>query len=167
MEQAAAVAQTSIMQVWSVAGNFVALIVLTLVLLAFALKAGRASFISLMLSFYVSFGLFMVFPWKAQLIQGEGSTQAAAAILIFFALAIVPFMILRRINTLSLMRIHPVPLTLLCAVSAASLLALSYRFLHIAKILPATPPLETYILPEQFLFYWLIAPLVGFFIFAK
>ncbi len=167
MDQVSAIASTGATGIMPILMNFLALIVLTLVLFAFALKAGRASFISLILSFYVGFGLFMVFPWKEQLMSGDGTTKAVAAVLIFLALSAIPFLVLRRVNTMGLMSIHALPLFLLSALSAGALLAVSYHFLNLAKILPATQSLSTFILPEQFLFYWLFAPLFGFFVFAR
>ena len=147
--------------------NFLALIILTVVLFAFAMKAGRASFISLVLSFYIGFGLFMIFPWKAQIIAGDGMTKAVAALLIFLVLSAIPFLVLRRVNTMGLMSIHALPLFGLSALSAGALLAVSYHYLNFAKILPATASIAEYVLPEQYLFFWLIAPLVGFFAFAR
>lgn len=167
MDQVAALAQTSTAGVLPVVMNFLALIVLTVILFAFAMKAGRAAFISLVLALYVGFGLFMVFPWKEQIISGDGMTKAVAALLIFIALSVVPFLVMRRVNTMGAMHIHPLPLFFLSALSAGALLAISYHFLSLATILPATPPLTTYLLPEQYLFYWLIAPLIGFFALAR
>ena len=167
MNQVAAIAQSSTAGVLPIVMNFLALIVLTAVLFVFAMKAGRAAFISLVLALYVGFGLFMVFPWKAQIIAGDGVTKAVVALLLFVGLSIIPFLILRRVNTMGSMRIHALPLFGLSVLSAGALLALSYHFLNLATILPATPPLTTYVLPEQYLFYWLVAPLVGFFVFAR
>ena len=167
MNQVAAIAQSSTAGFPPIVMNFLALIVLTAVLFVFAMKAGRAAFISLVLALYVGFGLFMVFPWKAQIIAGDGVTKAVVALLLFVGLSIIPFLILRRVNTMGAMRIHALPLFGLSVLSAGALLALSYHFLNLATILPATPPLTTYVLPEQYLFYWLVAPLVGFFVFAR
>ncbi len=167
MDQLTAFAQTGTTGVMPIVMNFLALIVLTAVLFAFALRAGRAAFISLVLSMYVGFGLFMAFPWKAQLITGDGTAKAVASILIFLALSALPYLILRRVNTMGLMRIHPLPLLGLSTLSAGALLTLSYHFLSLAKILPATPPITTFVLPEQYIFYWLVAPLIGFFVFAR
>lgn len=147
--------------------NFLALIVLAGVLFVFALRAGRPAFISLILAFYIGFGLFMIFPWKEQILAGDGMTKAVAALLLYAALSALPFLVLRRVNTMGLMSIHPVPLLILSTLSAGALLAVSYHFLNLAKILPATPPIAAYVVPEQFLFYWLVAPLVAFFVLVR
>ena len=167
MNQVTALAQSGTSGILPIVMNFLALIVLTLVLFAFAMKAGRAAFISLVLSLYVGFGLFMIFPWKAQLMAGDGTTKAVASLLLFMALSAIPFLVLRRVNTMGLMRIHPLPLFGLSILSSGALLAMSYHFFELAKILPATPPIASYVLPEQYLFYWILAPLVGFFLFAR
>ncbi len=167
MDQVTALAQTGTTGILPIVMNFIALIVLTIVLFAFAMRAGRPAFISLVLSFYVGFGLFMVFPWKAQMMTGDGMTKAVAGLLIYLALCALPFLILRRVNTLGLARIHPLPLFLLSALSAGALLAIGYHFLSLATILPATPPIAMYVVPDKYFFYWLVAPLVGFFAFSR
>lgn len=166
MDQVTALAESSASGVLPIIMNFLALIVLTLVLFGFAMKVGRAAFISLLIALYVGFGLFMVFPWKEQMMAGDGMTKAVAGILIFIALSAFPFLILRRVNTLSLMRIHPLPLFFICGLAAGALLALSYQFLGLGTILPATPPITAYVLKPEYLFYWLLAPLVGLFVLA-
>lgn len=167
MNQLASLAESGTSGVLPILMNFLALIVLTVVLFTFALRAGRPAFVSLILSLYVGFGLFMVFPWKAQIISGDGMTKAVASLLIFIGLSILPFLILRRVNTLGMARIHPLPLFGLSVLSSGALLAVSYHFMELSKILPATPPIAAYVVPEQYLFYWLVAPLVAFFIFAR
>lgn len=167
MNQVAAIAQSSTSGILPIVMNFLALIVLTIVLFAFAMRAGRPAFISLVLSFYVGFGLFVVFPWREQLISGDGMTKAVAALLIFLALSAIPFLVLRRVNTMGTMHIHPLPLLLLSVLSAGALLAIAYHFLSLATILPATPSIALYVMPDKFLFYWLVAPLVGFLALAR
>ncbi len=167
MDQVTALAQSGTSGILPIVMNFIALIVLTIVLFAFAMRAGRPAFISLVLSFYVGFGLFMIFPWKSQMMTGEGMTKAIAGLLIYLGLSIIPFLVLRRVNTLGLAHIQPLPLFLLSALSAGALLAIGYHFLSLATILPATPPIAMYVVPDQYLFYWLMAPLVGFFAFAR
>lgn len=166
MDQVTALANSGASGVLPVVMNFIALIVLSIVLFAFAMRAGRPAFISLMLSLYVGLGLFLVFPWKDQLMTGDGMTKAVAALLIYIGLSAVPFLILRKVNTMGLMRIHPVPLFIVSMLAAGSILAIGYHFLSLAVILPATPPIAAYVLPEQFLFYWLAAPLVALLIVA-
>ncbi len=167
MDQVTALANSGASGVVPILMNFLALIVLTIVLFVFALRAGRPAFISLILSFYIGFGLFTVFPWKEQLMVGDGMTKAVAALLLYAILSALPFLVLRRVNTMGLMSIHPLPLFVLSGLSAGALLAVSYHFLNLAKILPATPPIAAYVVPEQFLFYWLIAPLVAFFVLIR
>ncbi len=166
MDQVTALANSGAGGIVPIIMNFIALIVLSVVLFAFAMRAGRPAFISLILSLYVGLALFTVFPWKDALMTGSGTTKAVAGLLIFIALSAVPFFILRKVNTMGLMRIHPVPLFLVCVLAAGGLLALSYHFLALGAILPATSSLSAYILPDQFLFYWLIAPLVALLVVA-
>jgi len=167
MDQITALATSSATSVWALIGNFIALLVLTVVFFVFALRAGRPAFISLVLSFYIGFGLFLVFPWKDQLMTGDGMTKAVAGLIIFAVLSILPYLILRRVNTMGHMHIQNIPLFILSFLAGGALLAISYHFLSLATILPATPPLLTYVVPTQYLFYWLIAPLAGFFFFAR
>lgn len=166
MDQVTALANTSAGGIVPIVMNFIALIVLSLALFTFAMKAGRAAFISLLLSLYVGLALFTIFPWKDALMQGDGTTKAVAGILIFIALSAAPFLILRRVNTMGLMHISPVPLFLVCVLAAGGVLAFAYHFLALSAILPATQAISAYILPDQFLFYWLIAPLIALLVVA-
>lgn len=166
MDQVTALANSGASGILPIIMNFIALIVLSIVLFGFAMRAGRPAFISLILSLYVGLSLFMVFPWKEQMMTGDGMTKAVAGLLIFLALSAVPFFILRKVNTMGLMRIHPVPLFMVCVLAAGAILALAYHFLALGTILPATSSISAYVLPDQFLFYWLIAPLVALLVVA-
>lgn len=167
MDQVTALANSGASGVVPIIMNFIALIVLTVVLFVFALRAGRPAFTSLILSFYIGFSLYVVFPWKAQFMIGDGMTKAVVAILLYVILSAIPFFVLRRVNTTGLKSIKPFPLLVLSGLSAGALLSVSYHFLNLAKILPATPPVAAYVVPEQYLFYWLMAPLIAFFVLIR
>jgi|TARA_R110000824_G_scaffold401771_1_gene615439 hypothetical protein len=167
MDQLTLLATSGATSVWALLGNFVAFLVIAVVFFVFALRAGRPAFISLVLSLYVGFGLFMVFPWKAQLMAGEAMTTTVAGLIIFGILTALPYFIMRKVNTMGHLSIGTIPLFILSLLASGALLAIGYHFLSLATILPATPPLMTYVVPTQYLFYWLIAPLVGFVVVSR
>ncbi len=167
MDQFTLLATSSATSVWALIGNFVAFLVVAAVFFVFALRAGRPAFISLVMSLYVGFGLFMVFPWKEQLMGGEAMTVTIAGLIIFGILTAIPYFILRKVNTMGHLSIGTLPLLILCLLASGALLAIGYHFLSLATLLPATPPLVTYVVPAQYLFFWLIAPLVGFIVVSR
>lgn len=167
MDQLTLLATSSATNVWALVGNFIAFLVLGVIFFIFALRAGRPAFISLVLSFYIGFGLFMVFPWKDQLMSGEAMSKTIAGLIIFVLLSALPYFIMRKVNTMGHLSIGTVPLFILCLLASGALLAIGYHFLGLATILPATPPLMTYVVPTQYLFYWLLAPLAGFLVLTR
>ncbi len=169
MDSITQVATHSAITAWAFVGNFLALLVLTIVLFLFALKSGRAAFIALVVSLYAGFALYSVFPYTEALTKGAGSPAAHSviSILIFGACSVVVYIVVRRIATSGFMHIHPIMLVILSFITAGFLLALGYHFFAIGKVLPLSATLDTYFAPSKYFFYWFIAPLVALFLFAR
>ncbi len=162
-------ATSSALSVWAIVGNFLALIVLAVALFFFGLKVGRAAFVALVMSLYAGFALYSLFPYKDELMKSAGTplVKAVMALIIFGVLTFVPYLIIRRIATSGAMHIPPFMLAILATLSAGCILALGYHFFSLASIIPATPPLSALFSPEKYLFWWFVAPIVGFFFLAK
>lgn len=148
-------------------GNFLALLIVAGVLFLFALKAGRAAFITLVMALYAGFALFTVFPYK-DMLAGDSATAAFVAnTLIFGALTFFPYVLLRRISTTGSMHINPVLLFGLALLSGGFILALGYHILGLSAAIPLTPTLNALFAPDKYFFWWFIAPLVGIFLTAR
>jgi hypothetical protein len=146
-------------------GNFLVLIVLAVVLFFFAVRAGRALLISLILALYVGFALFTVFPYKETLLVGDSAlARAVAGIVLFAAFTVFPYILLRRVSTTGALSINPISLALLALATGGFVLALGYHVLDIASVIPLTPSLDALFAPDRYFFWWFLAPLAGIFI---
>ena len=148
----------------SFVGSFLVLLVLAGALFLFALRAGRATFASLVLSLYAGFGLYTIFPYKGMLgADGTSLGATAAGLLLFAVLTFVPYMLLRRVATGGHTRIAPVTLAVLSLVTAGFILALGYHVLNLEAVLPLSASLKAIVAPDSYLFWWFAAPLAGIF----
>lgn len=149
-------------------GNFLVLLVLAVLLFFFALRAGRAMLISLILALYVGFALFSVFPFKEMFLVGDTPlVRAVAGIALFAVFTFFPYVLLRRVSTSGTIHINPLVLALLTLVTGGFVLALGYHVLNIAAVIPLTPSLDALFAPDKYFFWWVLAPLVGIYATAR
>ena len=153
---------------WVLAGNFIVLVVLTVIMIGFSYKSGRGGIISLLLSFYAGYAIYMVFPYTKDIL-GAGSTPLMKAIIsvILYAIAtFIPFHFIQRLTSTGFGVLSFVPRFVLSFLSAAFLLALAYHVFHVSNIYTFPEPLNTLFAPDGYFFYWFIAPLVGLIFFV-
>lgn len=154
---------------WLWGGNFLALIILTAILLVFAMRGGRSGLISLMISFYVGYAIYILFPF-AELVVGVGGSGFIKAILSIgmFAIAtFVPFVVIRRITGGGFGSLSFLQNLLLSLLTSAFLIALGYHVFDIHQIYTFPAPMDQLFAPEGLFFYWFVAPLIGLFLFAR
>jgi hypothetical protein len=157
------------MNAWVWAGNFLALIVLTLALFVFAMKKGGAGLISVNLALYGGYGLYTVFPYRDAII-GIGATplvQAVLSIGLFLVMAVLPFIITVRLTSQSFGALSIIQNLLLALLAAGFLLAVAYHVFDISNVYAFSEPLNSLFEPEGYFFYWFIAPLVGLYFIAR
>ena len=148
--------------------NFLVLIIVAALLFFFALRAGRALLISLILALYIGFALFSVFPYKELVIIGDTPlVRAVCSIALFAVFTFFPYMLLRRVSSTGMMRINPFMLALLALVTGGFVLALGYHVLNIASVIPLTPALDALFAPDKYFFWWFVAPLIGTYITSR
>lgn len=149
-------------------GNFLVLLILAALLFFFALRAGRAMLISLILALYVGFALFSVFPYKELFLIGDTPlVRAVAGIALFAVFTFFPYVLLRRVSTSGSIHINPLVLALLTLVTGGFVLALGYHVLNIAAVIPLTPSLDALFAPDKYFFWWFLAPLIGVYATAR
>ena len=145
--------------------NFLLLIALAAALFFFAMRAGRAILVSLILSLYVGFALYASFPFKEELTFGESPfMRALSGLALFGILSFGPYLILRRVSSAGGMKMNPFALALLALATGGFVLALGYQVLDIASLVPLTPALDALFSPDPYFFWWCAAPLVGIFL---
>ncbi len=154
---------------WLWAGNFLVLIILTLGLLFFAMHQGAAGLISLNLSLYAGYALYMVFPYREGIV-GIGSTpiiQAVISIALFIGLTVIPFMVSMRLTAPSFGQLSIIQNLLLSLAASFFLMALGYHVFDVSNIYSFSDPLNYLFAPEGYFFYWFIAPLIGLWFLAR
>ncbi len=150
-------------QLWG--ANFLVLIVLTALVTAFTARGGKNGLISLVVSLYLAYALYIVFPYADTLIAlGTGTTAKALLSLgLFVGLGIIPFLFLQRATRASYGSLHIIPNILLSFLVAGFIVALLYHVFDISHIYSFPKPIDQLFAPKGYFFYWFIAPLVGLF----
>ncbi len=150
-------------------GNFLALIVLTVILFFFAMRSGRSGLITLNLALYGGYALYSVFPYRDAFISFGGTPfiQAILSIVLFVAASMGPFIIILRLTAPSFGSLSIIQNFLLSLLAAGFLMALGYHVFDISNIYTFSDPLNQLFAPEGYFFYWFIAPLVGLYFLAR
>ena len=150
---------------WALVGNFLSLLVLTGVMIGFSYYGGRGGIISLIMSFYVGYAIYLVFPYTNAIINA-GSAPLLKAILsvILFVLSILlPYLFINRLIKGGYGVLSFVPRFVLSFLAACFLLALAYHVFNVTHIYTFPEPMNTLFAPDQYFFWWFIAPLLGSF----
>jgi len=148
-------------QVW--AGNFLALLILFGIMIGFSYKAGRGGIISLLVAFYAGYAIYSLFPFTSAIVNAGGTPimKAIISIVIYSICTYIPFHFIQRLTTGGFGVLSFVPRFVLSFLGAAFLLALGYHVFHVSNIYSFPEPLNTVFGPDQYFFWWFIAPLIG------
>jgi len=152
---------------WLLAGNFLILLVITLVMIGFSYRAGRGGIISLLVAFYAGYAIYTVFPYTDDII-GAGGTSLAKAIIsiVIYAIAtFLPFHFIQRLVGTGFGVLSFVPRFALSFLASAFLMALAYHVFHVSNIYAFPEQINHLFAPNEYFFWWFIAPLVGLIIF--
>lgn len=153
---------------WLLAGNFLALVILALVMIGFSYRSGRGGIISLLLAFYAGYAIYLVFPYTKSILDA-GSTplmKAVVSVILYSIATFIPFHFIQRLTSTGFGVLSFVPRFVLSFLAAAFLLALAYHVFHVQNIYSFPEPLNTLFAPNGYFFWWFIAPLVGLVIFV-
>jgi hypothetical protein len=145
-----------------VLSNFLVLVVLTIVFVLISYRS-RAGIVSLVVSFYVGYAIFSVFPYSKDIIASGGSplVKAGISVAIYAICCVVPYIFIERLVTGGIGVLSVFPRFGLSFLSATFLMALAYHVFHVNNIYTFPEPLNTLFAPDQFFFWWFLAPLLG------
>lgn len=151
--------------IWALVGNVLALIILVVVLFLFGIKVGRARLTALILSVYLGFALYTVFPFTNALVGagGTGTGKAIMGLIVYGVLSFGSYLVLRRIGTHGTGGLRPLPLLIVCLLSGALVLALCYRLFDLSALYNFPKTLDLLFAPAEYFFWWFLAPLVAIF----
>jgi hypothetical protein len=155
----------SLSSVWALAANFLILLVLSVVMIGFSYKGGRGGIISLLVAFYAGYGIYLAFPYTDALLNAGGTPliKAVISVVIFLIASFVPFEFIQRLVGGGFGVLSVVPRFALSILAACFLMALAYHVFHVSNIYTFPEPMNTLFGPNQYFFWWFIAPLAGLF----
>lgn len=153
---------------WLFAGNFLFLIILTCIVMFFAMRAGRGGLIALILALYAGYALYYVFPYRDAVIAAGGTplVQAVLSVVLFGAASVVPFILVNRLTGGGFGSLSIIQNFVLAFLAAGFMMALGYHVFDISNIYTFPEPLNQLFAPEGYFFYWFIAPLIGLYFIA-
>lgn len=150
------------MNSWALLSNFVILLVLTVGFILFSYRS-RGGIISLIVAFYIGYAIFLIFPYTKDIVAA-GSTplmKAGISVLLYILCCVVPFIFIQRLASGGFGVLSVFPRFGLSFLAATFLLALTYHVFHVSNIYTFPEPMNTLFAPDQYFFWWFIAPLIG------
>ena len=162
-------ATSGVESAWLLLGNFLVLLVLTVIMIGFSYKAGRGGIISLTIAFYAGYALYIMFPYTEDILDAGGSSmvKAVISVALYAAATFVPFHFIQRLTTGGFGVLSFVPRFVLSFLAAAFLLSLAYHVFHVSNIYTFPNPINSLFEPKEYFFWWFIAPLVGLLFLVK
>jgi hypothetical protein len=147
---------------WGLVSNFLILIGLSVLFVLFSYRS-RGGIISLIVAFYVGYAVFLVFPYTKDIIAAgtDPLMKAVISVIVYVICCIVPFMFIERLASGGFGILSVLPRFGLSFLAATFLLALAYHVFHVNNIYTFPEPMNTIFAPDQFFFWWFIAPLLG------
>jgi hypothetical protein len=162
MNSITALATTGLGEVWTLVLNFLIFLVLAGVLFFFANRMGKGPFIALIISLYVGFALFTVFPYAKLLLGSAGALNASIADLVIYAIFTgVAYYLLTRAIGGGFFTLGTLGIIVLSLLTSGFLIALSYHSFALDGIYTFPAVIKMYFAPAQYFFWWFIAPLIG------
>lgn len=165
--QVSTLASHTALSAWGIASAFLAVIIVSAVLFLFAWYVGRGPFVALLLSLYGAYALYTVFPFMTSVPNTPALTGLIAHLGLYAALAFVFFLVLRRVIVSDFLYIGIFGLIALSVLGAGFLFALAYQVFPVTDVYHFTPSIDALFAPQQYLFWWIAAPLAGLFIWAR
>jgi len=167
LTQVNSVAANAALSVWSMASDFLIILVLLSAFFLFAWYVGRGQLVAVLLAFYTAYALYITFPYQAFLPSAPPVTALLAQIGLYGALVVLFYVILRRVVVSDFLYVGIFGLMALSFLGAAFLLALAYHVFPVAEVYTFTPPLDLLFAAKEYFWWWFVAPAIGLFFLAR
>ncbi|MDB5189912.1 MAG: hypothetical protein JWN49_238 [Parcubacteria group bacterium] len=157
------IATNGVASAWLWVGNFLVLVIITLIMIGFSYKAGRGGIISLLVAFYVGYALYIVFPYTNDIVKAGGDPliKAIISIVLYGIATFIPFRFIQRLVGNGFGVLSFLPRFVLSFLAATFLLAVAYHIFHVNNIYSLPAPINNLFEPNQYFFWWFVAPLLG------
>ncbi|MCX6786973.1 MAG: hypothetical protein NTY93_00370 [Candidatus Kaiserbacteria bacterium] len=165
--QASTFATHTALSVWSVANDFLIVLILFAVLFLFAWFVGRGSFVALLIALSAAYAPYSIFPYTSFLPTTPPLTAFLAHIGLYAVFVFVFFLILRRVIVSDFLYIGTFGLIILSFLGAAFLIALASHVFLVTSFYQFTPAITALFAPDQYFFWWFSAPAIGLLFFAR
>lgn len=165
--QAAALASTTALSVWSVANDFLIVIILFAVFFFFAWYVGRGSFVALLIALPAAYAPYAIFPYLSLFPAEPPLTAFLAHIGLYAVFVVLFFIILRRVIVSDFLYIGTLGLAILSFLGAAFFIALASHIPSMTAVYQFTPPITELFTPDKYFFWWFSAPVIGLLFFAR
>lgn len=153
--------------VWNGASDFLIVLILLSVFFLFAWYVGRGPLVAVLLAFYAAYALYVAFPYMSYLPTAPALTALLAHIGLYLGLTLAFYIILRRVVVSDFLYIGIFGLIALSFLGAGFLLALAYHVFPVASVYTFTSAVAILFAPQQYFFWWFVAPAIGLFFLAR
>jgi len=160
-------ATRSALSAWNVASDFLIIIILLSAFFLFAWYIGRGQLVAILLAFYTAYALYVSFPYQSYLPTAPALTALLAQIILYGALVLIFYIILRRVVVSDFLYVGIFGLIALSFLGAAFLIALAYHVFPVADVYHFTPPIDMLFAPAKYFWWWFVAPAIGLFFLAR
>ena len=167
LAQVSTLATHSALTAWSFASDFLIVLILLSVFFLFAWYVGRGPLVAVLLAFYAAYALYAMFPYMSYLPTAPALTALLAHIGLYLGLTLAFYIVLRRVVVSDFLYIGIFGLIALSFLGAAFLLALAYHVFPVASVYTFTPAVNILFAPQQYFFWWFVAPAIGLFFLAR
>jgi len=165
-----ALATHAALSAWAMADDFLIVLILFGILFLFAWYVGHGPFVATLISFYGAYALYILFPYTSFLTSLAGESPLnifLAHVGLYAGLALIFFIILRRVIVSDFLYIGIFGLIILSFLGAAFLVALASHVFLISSIYIFTPAITDLFTPDKYFFWWFSGPAIGLLFFAR
>lgn len=167
LDSVSTLATQSALSAWAWGSDFLMVLVLFGLLFLFAWYMGRGPFVALLISLYVGYALYSVFPFMSYAPTSPPLAALATALALYVAGTGIAYLVLRRAVVSDFIYVGLFGLAFLSLLAAGFLIALAYHVFPVASVYTFTPAIDFFFAAKEYFFWWFIAPLIGLFVLAR
>ncbi len=157
----------AIAQIMSFTGDFFIALIMFAGVFALAYYQGRGRFIALILSLYVGYAFYIVFPFKSLIPTSSAIVTLVADIILFAIFVFVSYSILNRIVMSDSFLVSTFGMIILSLCITGFLLAMAYHVFPVRNVYVFTHATDTLFVAKTYFFWWFIAPAVALFFLVR
>lgn len=167
IEQARALATETISTLITWGSDFLIAIIFFAALFAFGWYRGRGPLLALLMSFYIAYAVYDLFPYASLFPASPASLVLLWHTGVFAVCTAAIYFIVRRGVSQNAVSYGTFGFIALPLLGAGFLLALAYQVFPVREVYTFTPAIDALFAPKEFFFWWFVAPIIGLFFLAR